>query len=117
MTATTNRLRHSMAVIALAASLALPASAGAQAAAGLRVGLAQRPAAVPVTARDLKPTHWQEGMLIGAAVGAGFGVFVYEVAKGISDEPVGSSVLFESMLVGAAIFSLVGGLIGSAFPK
>lgn len=61
-------------------------------------------------------THWKEGMMIGGGVGVAAGVFLVAVSGRVCDVSCGGmeTALFFGSIV---VFSLVGGLIGSAVPK
>jgi hypothetical protein len=97
-------------------------SASAQAAAGPRLGLSQsavhdvRLAERPLARDSVAPSHWQEGMLIGAFVGAGIGVVLSKIGEGIADTPQGGKAT-GVILVSALVFGLIGGMIGSGRPK
>jgi hypothetical protein len=74
---------------------------------------------VPDSARRYPPTHWKRGLLVGAALGAAFGAYLGYGLCHDSDTRHGSCI--PSAVGGAVVLALptsvIGGLIGSLFPK
>lgn len=84
---------------------------------GMRAGLGSQPAvAMPSRAllsRDsIPPSHWQEGALIGGAVGALVGVLADRIQQGESDDPY-RHFNYGGLLISTFLFAVIGGLIGS----
>jgi hypothetical protein len=78
----------------------------------------QLPFVPPDTVRHIQPTHWEKGLVIGAAIGVVVGgVFgntmchVSEVIESCTPLTVGGA------LVTGALTGTIGALIGGAFPK
>ena len=93
------RMPHLPASLLLIVTASLPVSLSAQRANGLRVGLSDRrftesatPAAVR---RDVAPTHWQEGMIIGGVVGIAVGAF----ANGIENLDDSNRVRYSTFVI------------------
>jgi hypothetical protein len=69
--------------------------------------------------RDIRPTHWKEGALVGALVGAAGGALVGVWACGMSDE-IGKDCTGTTILAGvggAVLMAIPGALVGGQFPK
>jgi hypothetical protein len=79
---------------------------------------ATRPSlAVDTVPRDIRPTHWKEGALIGGlALGVGGAVLAVSLC-GSSDTGNCGGVTAGGFLVGAVIGGVSGALIGGQFPK
>jgi hypothetical protein len=106
--------------ILLITTAAVPVSLSAQRVNGLRVGLSNRSSKESVTPvvvrRDVAPTHWKEGMIVGGVIGLAVGAAANSFEKALSDDafrPYSYSTLFISM----GLFAVIGGLIGSASHK
>ena len=69
--------------------------------------------------RQIRPTHWKEGGLVGALLLGGFGVwFGYEICKNSDDTTRGcTGAVLGGGLGGGVIGFLIGALIGGQFPK
>lgn len=69
--------------------------------------------------RDIRPTHWKEGALVGGLLGAVGGALVGRVVCGMSDEfnknCTGSTVV--GAVGGAVLLAIPGALIGGQFRK
>ncbi len=69
--------------------------------------------------RQIRPTYWKEGALIGGGLGALTGAWLGHGLCGMSDEfgknCMGSLVL--GGVLGAALLAIPGALIGGQFPK
>jgi len=68
--------------------------------------------------RDIRPTHWKEGALVGGLVGAVGGILLGRFVCGLDESnrsctgyTVGGAV------GGAALLAITGALIGGQFPK
>ena len=68
--------------------------------------------------RDIRPTHWKEGALVGGLVGAVGGILLGRFVCGLDESnrscagyTVGGAV------GGAALLAIIGALIGGQFPK
>jgi peptidoglycan/LPS O-acetylase OafA/YrhL len=116
------------AVVLAAVSSALPTTAHAQqsvqplARLELRIPAAAAgrvPALLSDSVRRARPTHWVEGLVAGAAVGALFGAYLGNGLCQDSDTSHGSCL--PSALGGAIVLAVptavLGGLAGGAFPK
>lgn len=73
--------------------------------------------AVDSVRREIRPTQWKKGALIGGlAAGLGFVVLMDRVCRG-SDTGCGGSVTPHAFLAGGVLGGLVGALIGAQVPK
>lgn len=67
--------------------------------------------------REIGPTHWKKGALIGAVV-TGLGLaLVIDGLCGSTDTGCGGDAVPGALLAGGAVGGLVGALIGGQFPK
>ncbi len=67
--------------------------------------------------RDIGPTYWQEGALIGAGVGALGGLLVGQFICEQSESRSCGTARVTAVLVSAALLALPGALIGGQFSK
>jgi hypothetical protein len=73
--------------------------------------------AVDSVRREIRPTHWKNGALIGGVVtGLGLLLLVDGFCRGSDSECAGGPVP-QALLVGGVIGGLFGALIGGQFPK
>ena len=106
-------------ILVLFAACISTSSLVAQSSPGPRLGLsspvAHRAALPSSVSNDSVPaSQWKKGMIIGAGAGVLASAFLYELGRGLSDESTsGFNPLGLVLVVG--VFSLLGGLIGSAF--
>jgi hypothetical protein len=75
--------------------------------------------AVDTTPRQIKPTYWKEGGVVGGALG---GVFVATLAYGLCTQSEGNTRHCGFKLLGGAVLGAgagfgLGALIGGQFPK
>ena len=71
-------------------------------------------------ANSTAPDYRWEGLAIGAFGGGLFGAYVGNAFCGADDTPHQGSCVFatiEGGLIGATVFGVVGGLLGTMFPK
>jgi hypothetical protein len=68
---------------------------------------------------EIRPTHWQQGLLLGGAIGAvGFGVLGYGLCHDLSESQTSClGTALGTAAVGAVIGGVTGALIGGAFRK
>ena len=69
--------------------------------------------------RDIRPTHWKEGALVGALLGAVGGALLGVAFCGMSDD-IGKDCTGTTILAGvggAVLLAIPGALIGGQFPK
>lgn len=76
----------------------------------------EAPDSVP---RQIRPTHWKEGGLVGALVLGGFGIwFGNELCRNVDDASVScAGAMIGGGLGGGVLGFLIGALIGGQFPK
>jgi hypothetical protein len=69
--------------------------------------------------RQIRPTHWKEGGLVGALVLGAFGLwFGNEICRNVDDASVScTGAMIGGGLGGGGIGFLIGALIGGQFPK
>ena len=114
-------MTRSMVGVLVALLLMVASSGSAQAVTGPRLGLSQSAAPVVSSfASDSVPaTHWKEGMLIGGGIAVALGLLAALALNGnCAFGDTGHCGLSIVGLAGAAaIFALIGGLIGSSIHK
>ncbi len=79
-------------------------------------GPLRQPLAIDSVRRDIRPTHWKKGALIGG-ITIGLGLALSAMAWCNADSPCGEGAVPFSFLAGGAVGGLIGALIGGQFPK
>jgi uncharacterized protein YcfJ len=71
------------------------------------------------TPRNIQPTHWKQGLLVGGAIGAaGFGALGYGLCHELSESQTSClGTALGTAAVGAVIGGVTGALIGGAVRK
>ncbi len=81
-------------------------------------GPLQQSVAVDTVPRDIRPTHWKEGALIGGvATGAALGYLLYALCSSSDNVNGCGGTTVGGILLGGVIGGLAGALIGGQFPK
>lgn len=81
-------------------------------------GPLQQPFAVDSVGRQIRPTHWKTGALIGGlAAGIGLALYVDGFCRSLGDADDCGGALTAGFLTGGVLGGLLGALIGGQFPK
>jgi uncharacterized protein YcfJ len=81
-------------------------------------GPLQQSVAVDTVPRDIRPTRWKEGALIGGlATGAALGFLMYALCSSSDNVRSCGGMTVGGVLLGGAIGAVAGALIGGQFPK
>ena len=81
-------------------------------------GPLQQPPALDSLRREIRPTHWKEGALVGGLVtGLSLGLLVDGLCRQYEGTGECAGALTGGFVVGAVIGGVTGALVGGQFPK
>lgn len=81
-------------------------------------GPLRQPFALDSVPREIRPTHWKEGALIGGVtVGLGVALLSHELCRSSDNGGDCGGATIGGFLVGAVLGGFVGALVGGQFPK